>query len=164
MKKFMTVALATAMTAALACTAFADGKPEEHEFSASYNDVGETDASIVYLDVTDCASVSITFDFTDTYGGGGIGWNSAAAAGEWAYTNYSNDDAEHTVKVDCSDIVADEDGNKKIQVVCWWVGEPYYADFEYEVAASSGDAAPIIYLAAIVGIAGIAMVASKKRA
>ena len=62
-----------------------------------------------------------------------------------------------------------ENGTKTFELQCWWISP----DAGYKVtvnkvkaepAPATGDVAPVVYLAAIAAIAGIAMVASKKRA
>ena len=169
MKKFMTVALATAMTAALACTAFAaDDKTETIEFSVDVNADDSYGAGKFLIDATGYETVTIVFDFetNETYGGGGMGYNTVET-GAWANCNeYSNESDTMTYTIDVADIAPGDDGSQTFEIQCWWVGDdPYTATLTYTAAASeTADVAPIAYLAAIVAVAGVAMVASKKRA
>jgi len=167
MKKFTTLALAGAMAAAMSCSAFADTQAAL-TFSNDVNKDKTEGVSLYTIDATGYEKAVITFDFTDTYGGGGMGFNTVAT-GDWANCNeFSNEAETMTYKINVADIKADEEtGKQTFQVQCWWVGEtPFTAQLTLVggEAAPSGDVAPVAYLAAIVAVAGIAMVASKKRA
>ncbi|MBR6897183.1 MAG: hypothetical protein IKN24_03325 [Lachnospiraceae bacterium] len=180
MKKFMTVALATAMTAAFTCTAFAVG-------DVDYNGMGGEDSYGAYFnpgqyvdDMTAVATVELTFDDLPEALNGCYEVSGNFDAWAWDSVNLSDDNTDgYTVIIPTSFTEDDKDdtgyGFAKVQVQNWvdgtkitlesFVLKDKDGNVLYDsAAASSGDATPIIYLAAIVGIAGIAMVASKKRA
>ncbi len=207
MKKFMTVALATAMTAALACTAFADGEDQKIT-EVSYN-ITVTGGNASYtMQFTDWNSYTFqvnegTADYEVEFPEGveeedgftNLGYVMSAA--DPANTKLSADDgitvvvntitvngykfdlSANTLKGGLNDDGAEMNGELNI----WWgkngadiASVDGTATIKFSSSAltlqapaqyassETGDAAPIIYLAAIVGIAGIAMVASKKRA
>ncbi len=176
MKKLNVLALTGAMVAAMSMTAFADDT-EVIEFAAGT----ECPAKNV-IDVTGYDSVTFAFDFTDSWGGGGVGYNSVkdSTGGEipapfekatdtWIQAKYGNEELPENLTIDCADIMENENGTKTFELQCWWISP----DAGYKVtvnkvkaepAPATGDVAPVVYLAAIAAVAGIAMVASKKRA
>lgn len=173
MKKFTTLALAGAMVLAMGCTAMAD-----ETITGSFGPGNTTNdgAGKDLINAGDYTTATITFDFTDTWGGGGVG-HSSIAKGAWDQFDYSNE-KELSYTLDLTDIQAGEDGSKTFEVQCWWVGDNAYSYSivlsgaaeapaetpEEPEAPATADVAPIAFLASVVAVAGIAMVASKKRA
>ena len=177
MKKFMTVALATAMTAALACTAFAG--------DVDYGTIGSEDQWGKFInpgqfldDITGVATCELLTEGLEELNGC---YEVSAASDGWGWdaVNLSEDNVDgDTVIIPCKFEATDvgDDGYPfaKIQIQYWAEGTVKVTQMVLKdasgnvlydsAAASSADTAPIIYLAAIVGIAGLAMVASKKRA
>ncbi len=209
MKKFRTLALAGAMTAAMVCSAVAD--------PVSINDVKKD--GVVVLDGTEATAPKMyqfnIGDFSDgtngaiskititgkgtgwadadwVGGGGGVGFNRTDEDGTWIQVDFNLDGGvwkndtgvtgtvngdDFTVVLNFEEMYAAKgvepgtnwaDG-QFIQLGWWWGTNDTISISDIKVetipsADATGDVAPIAFLAAIVAIAGIAMVASKKRA
>ena len=191
MKKFMTVALATAMTAALACTAFADNGVTTYPEGIHHEDQYGTfiNAAELVDDVSKIDTVEFTFNVADPNGeyNGCISYG-AKSNNWWTQFNITtenitfNDDdtwfaSASGIVLQADDGVGDDGGVGTVKIclndwgaqatldVVKFVMKDKDGNVIYDsTAPATGDATPIIYLAAIVGMAGLAMVASKKRA
>ncbi|MCR5744133.1 MAG: hypothetical protein K6F92_10505 [Lachnospiraceae bacterium] len=172
MKKFMTVALATAMTAALACTAFAG------QGTVDYGTFGQSDEWGSFInpgasvsDITTITSVDIVCTGFDDLPNGCYEVSSADDGWAWDAVTLSEDnytanaDGSFTVHIPVTFTSACENF-AKVQIQSWVDGETVtISNVVFNTASSdTADVAPIAYLAAIVAVAGVAMVASKKRA
>ena len=200
MKKFMSVALATAMTVALSASAFAD----DTKFTAGIDGQFDTSVDGNFDEWQDLSSyrqefsygeeVTLTVDYGQkvAFSGNYVGLNTTVAPilGEDGKTpindakliSLSLDGEAVTINDDSLLTSEGIDGGVRINLTNAWNGDITTQPIAQDVwagktfqtisvtfrinsgAASSADTAPIIYLAAIVGVAGIAMVASKKRA
>jgi hypothetical protein len=201
MKKFTTLALATAMTAAMACTAFAGNSIQSTSSIGTANDDGSFTVDFVAagIDATTVTGVTLTLTVDDSDGfGGGIMFNGTACGWDQSEDYYWGDaDAakalvatstgnagEYTVTFavpdgEFGDMTA-EDAYAQICVQQWWGNDVTITNVSVETSGSSdagaddgagagadagaaaGDVAPVAYLAAVVALAGVALVASKK--
>ena len=177
MKKLNVLALAGAMVAAMSMTAFADGL-----MSKTGNAESATKYTVDFSGLTEeqVASITkITADVTldSDYVNGAIGGN---VDGAWAAPQAELTGSGQFVWEPAGSLVAKE----YAEVQFWWVNNingdestpgtatltavTFYDKDGNVVTAGAGEAtadvAPVAYLAAIVAIAGVAMVASKKRA
>ncbi len=194
MKKFGTLALATALTAALACTAFADDAlltKTGNDSSAEKYEVDLSSLTEEQLESVTQAVADVTVD--SGYCNGTIGAN---LGGAWSSMNPQGEvsgDGETSGQfvwdIDGSLVSYDDDGNLApyMEVQLWWVNPMYDEDGNegdagtatltavtlYDAdgnvvlsvggsAAETSDTAPVAYLAAVVALAGVALVASKK--
>lgn len=207
MKKFGTLALATALTAALACTAFADDALLTKTGNTSGAEKYEVDLSGLTEDQLESVVQAVADVTVDSgYCNGTIGAN---LGGDWSSMNPQGEvsgDGETSGQfvwdLDGSLVSYDDDGNLApyMEVQLWWVN-PFYdedgaesgegtatvtavtlydasgnvvlststgaatddtTDDASDGSTDSGDTAPVAYLAAVVALAGVALVASKK--
>ena len=184
MKKLNVLALTGAMVAAMSMTAFADGL-----MSKTGNAESATKYTVDFSGLTEeqVASITkITADVTldSDYVNGAIGGN---VDGAWAAPQVELSGSGQFVWEPAGSLVAKDDAGNLApyaEVQFWWVNNingdestpgtatltavTFYDKDGNVVSAGAGEAtadvAPVAYLAAIVAIAGVAMVASKKRA
>lgn len=189
MKKFTTLALATAMTAALACTAFADdalltktgNDSSAEKYVVDFSGLSEDQVASITKIVAD---ITVDSEFCN----GTIGAN---VDGAWASMNPQGEingaSGQFVWEPGGSLVAYDDDGNfaPYAEVQLWWVNPIYDEDGNetgagtatvtavtlYDAdgnvvgggdSAPTGDTAPVAYLAAVVALAGVALVASKK--
>ncbi|MBQ2082622.1 MAG: hypothetical protein II468_03180 [Lachnospiraceae bacterium] len=185
MKKLNVLALTGAMVAAMSVSAFAG--------TVNYNGFSDSDSYGEFInpgkyvdDMTKVATVEMTFDSIPELNGC---YEVSANSDSWGW-DAVNLDTKGVVSgatiiapctFDAGDAGDDGKGFAKVQAQYWADGTITLQQLVmkdasgavlYDSAAGSGevtpeptgDVSPVVYLAAIVAIAGIAMVASKKRA
>ncbi len=196
MKKFTTLALATAMTAAMACTAFGADPLRTGTVSGESANPNVDPYIVDTTSLTDeqrssIAVAEFTFTVSSDFLNGGGGYN--ANGTDWtqdAGYEFKTDDASavgtQVYSMPIENYALGEDGTDSLQVQMWWLNvNPDGSDatatldsvvlkdadgnvlLSYGAAAESdandtGDVAPVAYLAAVVALAGVALVASKK--
>lgn len=201
MKKFTTLALATAMTAAMTCSAFAadpllsgsvsgdSARPTEEVYVVDTTSLTDEQRASI-------ASAEFSFTVSSNFLNGGGGYNTNGT--DWTQpAGYEFKAAEDDGSLGSGNVYTmpienyalGEDGSDSLQVQMWWlninpdgsdatatldsvvlkdadgnvllsVGDVATPDPEPSIPA--GDTAPVAYLAAVVALAGVALVASKK--
>lgn len=177
MKKFTTLALATAMAAAMSCSAFAAMSGDVANCDTSKGSLNIDALAIAGDKITEVTGAVITFTVDDTDGfGGGFMMNSDSTGwlqkdGVWDWGNDEKPvlaegaDGKYTLTVNFGEerFKADET-YAQIFVQQWWGNDIKVESVTLTgISNEAGDVAPVAYLAAVAAVAGLAMVASKKR-
>lgn len=187
-KKVMAGVMAGSMVAAMSVAAFAadgdcsyiDGK------TASYTYTVQGDVSTITADIVYAEDQGDTFNFNDWCGNGVIvtladgtktyyQWGGKSVTWGWDIDDDKIEESENGINgTTWLGTVEDRKASLSIPVaqgatvefltLGWdsYDGVQYTVTISGDEAASTGDVAPVAYLAAIVAVAGVAMVASKK--